>query len=225
MSELLRIGVPISEFGNERPMKIGIIGGAFNPVTKGHIELARFALAHGGFDEIWLMPCYKHMHGKDMASAEHRLEMCHLAAGPYPNICVLSYEIEHKMEMSTYDVITNLLKEKWAKYYKFSMVIGLDNANNFEKWEHWELLKDLIDFTVIARKGVNRDVTKTWYLNGRHVYLSKDNEIPNTASSEVRELFKTAHSSEYSDHGCYEDILGQIPHSVYRYIITKKLYK
>ena len=156
-------------------MKVGIIGGAFDPVTKGHIELARFALSHGNFDEIWLMPCYKHMYGKDMASAEHRLEMCHLAAGQYTNIAVFSYEIEHKMEMSTYDVITNLLKEEWSKYYKFNMVIGLDNANNFEKWVKWELLKDLIDFTVVARKGVNRDVTKTWYLNGGHSYIAKDN--------------------------------------------------
>jgi nicotinate-nucleotide adenylyltransferase len=206
-------------------MNIGIIGGAFDPVTKGHIELAKFALSKGGFDEIWLMPCYKHMYDKSMVSAEHRLEMCHLAVQQYPKISVSNYEIEHKMEMSTHDVITNLLKEVWSKYYKFKIVIGLDNANNFEKWINWESLEKLINFTVIARKGVNRDVTKTWYLTGEHCYLAEDNEIPNTASSRVRELFKEHHASGYSDHGYYEAILEQIPHSVYLYIIKNKLYK
>jgi nicotinate (nicotinamide) nucleotide adenylyltransferase len=210
--------------GTKRIMDVGIIGGAFDPVTKGHIELANFALLKGGFDEIWLMPCYKHMHNKSMASAEHRLAMCNLATKPYPNITVSSYEIDNKMEMSTYGVMFNLLQDEseWAKYYKFRMVIGLDNANNFEKWVNWECLKELINFTVIARKGVNRDVTKTWYLNEGHFYLSENNEIPNTSSSSVRELFKEDDANIY---GSSYDIKRQICRSVFNYIMKHKLYK
>ncbi len=211
--------------GTKRIMDVGIIGGAFDPVTKGHIELANFALLKGGFDEIWLMPCYKHMYDKSMASAEHRLAMCNLAVQQYPRITVSSYEIDNKITFPTYGVILSLLNDKsdWTNHYSYRLVIGLDNANNFEKWGDWEDLKDLINFTVIARKGVNRDVTKTWYLTGEHCYLAEDNEIPNAASSTVRELFK--HSFECGDYGCYEDLLEQIPYSVYNYIIKHKLYK
>jgi len=211
--------------GTKRIMDVGIIGGAFDPITKGHIELANFALLKGGFDEIWLMPCYKHMHDKSMESAEHRLAMCNLAVQSYPRVTVSSYEIDNKMEMPTYGVVLNLLKEKseseWAQHYKFSMVIGLDNANNFEKWVNWERLKEIIDFTVIARKGVNRDITKTWYLNDGHSYIAEDNEIPNTSSSRVRNLFKEHYSDVY---GVSYEIKNLIPQSVYNYIIKHKLY-
>jgi len=213
--------------GTKTIMNVGIIGGAFDPVTNGHIELAKFVLLKGGFDEIWLMPCYKHMYGKEMASAEHRLEMCNRATKPYAKITVSSYEIDNKIDLPTYGVISNLLKEKseFTQHYNFGLVIGLDNANHFEKWVDWERLKDLINFTVVARKGVNRDVAKTWYLNGGHSYIAEDNEIPNTSSSRVRELFKDYYL--YTSKGYLEnssDIKSEIPLAVFQYIVKNKLY-
>jgi len=51
------------------------------PPTLGHIENAKYVLNSCNiFKQIWLMPCLNHMYGKDMATAECRLEMCVIAA-------------------------------------------------------------------------------------------------------------------------------------------------
>src|SRR5574343_117220 len=62
-----------------RKLEIAILGGAFNPIHIGHIQLAQFILQLGIFDEVWLMPSYNHMFKNDIVSSEHRLEMCKLA--------------------------------------------------------------------------------------------------------------------------------------------------
>src|SRR5512146_179286 len=51
-----------------RKVRCAILGGAFDPVHNGHIELAQFVLDAGQFDELWLMPCWKHLFGKKMAN-------------------------------------------------------------------------------------------------------------------------------------------------------------
>lgn len=63
-----------------RKTKVAILGGAFDPVTKGHIETAQLVLdVTGKFDEVWLMPCYQHLFGKEMTSPEQRLKMVEMA--------------------------------------------------------------------------------------------------------------------------------------------------
>src|SRR5262245_40484670 len=58
-----------------RKLRVGILGGAFDPVHRGHIEVAREVVRLGGLDEVWLMPCYEHLSGKRLAPAEDRVEM------------------------------------------------------------------------------------------------------------------------------------------------------
>ena len=86
-----------------RKTKVAILGGAFNPIHNGHIQLAQFVLnASGEFDEVWLMPANNHMYNKDMASPEHRLKMCELAAKKDARIKVFDYEIAHNLKGETY---------------------------------------------------------------------------------------------------------------------------
>jgi len=76
-----------------RKVKVALLGGAFNPITKAHIQMAQFVLnTSGEFDEVWLMPAYDHMNGKQMESAEHRLEMCRIASQVDGRIKVFDYE-------------------------------------------------------------------------------------------------------------------------------------
>ena len=63
-----------------RKYKIAILGGAMNPITVGHIQIAQFVLnTSKTFDEVWIMPIFKHMYNKEIASAKDRLAMCELA--------------------------------------------------------------------------------------------------------------------------------------------------
>jgi len=81
-----------------RKLKVAIFGGAFDPITTGHIKTAQLVLNYSKeFDEVWLMPCYTHLNGKHTSAPEDRLEMCRLAAKTDGRISVSSYEIDHKL--------------------------------------------------------------------------------------------------------------------------------
>ena len=171
-----------------RKIKVAILGGAFDPIHVGHIEAAQFVLnTSKTFDEVWLMPCYKHMNGKDLTPAEHRLEMCKLASNVDGRIKVFDYEITNKLGGETYNFVNRLLQEDFAKdQYDFSMIIGQDNANTFDSWVNYEHLERMMRFVVVSRKGVE-PTKEAWYLKAPHIYLQDEGEaISNISSSEIR---------------------------------------
>jgi nicotinate-nucleotide adenylyltransferase len=171
-----------------RKIKVAILGGAFDPVTNGHIQVAQFVLNTSKiFDEVWLLPCYSHMYGKKMISSDDRLNMCKLAVECDKRIKVCDYEIKNKFAGQTYHFVKQLLEEDFAKnQYDFSLIIGLDNANTFEKWVEYELLEKMIRFVVVPRKGISFDPKISWYLKSPHIYLCEESPIMEISSSEVR---------------------------------------
>lgn len=176
-----------------RKSSVAILGGAFNPVTLGHIAVAQFLLKVGIFDEVWLTPCYAHMYSKEMASPEHRLEMCNIAAQVDPRIKVFDYEIEHQLAGETYHFVKRLQDEDFAKNnYNFSIVIGMDNANTFDKWVNYRDLERLIRFVVVPRAGETPDPSVNWYMQNHHILLRPDkDELPDTSSTEARDILDT----------------------------------
>jgi nicotinic acid mononucleotide adenylyltransferase len=69
------------------------------------------------------------------------------------------------------------------------MIIGMDNANTFDKWVNYEYLKDMMRFVVVSRQGVERDPGPDWYLFRPHIFIQAEHEIPEISSTQVRELF------------------------------------
>jgi len=207
-----------------RKTKVAILGGAFDPITKGHIQVAQFVLNTSKvFDEVWIMPCFAHMYGKKMASAEDRLEMCKLAAKEDGRIRIFDYEIKNQFAGQTYHLVKRLQDEDFAKHqYDFSLIIGQDNANSFDKWVEYELLERLIRFVIVPRKGVEFDPKVTWYLNQPHIYLNSESPIMEVSSTEVRRRINLQ-EWEFSD----PEVVGAdrvLNHDVYWYIMEHKLY-
>lgn len=175
-----------------RKVKVAILGGAFDPPTLGHIAIAKFVLdSSKTFDEVWLMPCAKHMYNKKMAPAEHRLEMCRLAASVDPRIKTFDYEIKHNLRGETYNLVKRLQNEDFAKHeYDFSIIIGMDNANTFDKWVNAKELERMIRFVVVSRQGIPRNEKVDWYLKSPHIYMVAETNIPETSSTEARDIMK-----------------------------------
>jgi len=201
-----------------RKTRVAILGGAFDPIHVSHIQLAQFVLnASGQFDEVWLMSAYNHMYNKDMVSAEHRLKMCEISAKVDNRIKVFDYEIKNKLKGETYYFFKKLKEEKeLTEKYQFSMIMGLDNANTFDKWVNYEELERLAQFVVVPRLGVERDLNVNWYLQKLHIFLNKETYIREISSTEIRESLKfnlPTIPTNYLDKGVYE------------YIIKNKLYK
>jgi nicotinate-nucleotide adenylyltransferase len=172
-----------------RKVKVAILGGAFDPVTVGHIQNAKHVLdsTDGEIDEVWLMPCFAHLYGKKMASPEHRLEMCRLAAACDKRIRVSDYEIARQFAGDTYYMVKKLLQEDFAQHqYNFSIVIGQDNANTFDRWSNYRHLEQAIRFIVCPRPGIQFDPNQTWYMKTPHIYLKPSNDLVEISSTQVR---------------------------------------
>lgn len=205
-----------------RKVKVAILGGAFNPIHNSHIELAKFVLdTSGKFDEVWLLPAYQHMHGKKMESTEDRLEMCRLAAEVDGRIKVCDYEIKNKLAGETYNLFKRLKEEKeFEGKFNFSMIIGLDNANNFEKWVNFQELERMIRFVIVPRKGVKRNDDVDWYLKPPHIFLKNDSNIPELSSTGIR-----YHLTKNDSLGRFTAIDNMIHPNVLKHIYKHKLYK
>ena len=200
-----------------RKTRVAILGLSGNPTHKGHIQLAQFVLnSSGEFDEVWLMPNYLNITNKEMVSAEHRLKMCEIAAKVDNRIKVFDYEIRNQLKGETYYFFKRLKEEtELTEKYQFAMIIGLDNANTFDKWVNYKELERLARFIVVPREGIIRDPDVNWYLQEPHIFLNCENHIMEVSSTLIRDLLKSDNRSE---------ILNYLDKNVYDYIVENKLY-
>jgi len=189
--------------------KIGILGGAFNPPTIGHLQLAKAALEKTDMQDIWFMPCKNHVFNKDMIDAEKRYDMCSIMVKKELNIVVGRHEIDNDLPGDTYATL-NFIKNYYIDPY---FIIGGDNANNINKWKNWRKIIKEHKFIVAGRIGYTQDETKYWWKYGEHIDIG-DTDIMECSSSEVRELLKDGKKVEKYIH---ED--------VYEYIKEHKLYE
>jgi nicotinate-nucleotide adenylyltransferase len=194
-----------------------ILGGAFDPITKGHMQIARQILGSGkGIDEVWIMPCYWHAFNKQMESGSHRMEMCRLAIRETSGIKVDDYEIRKKHVGGTYYLLRELLNEDRIKgRYSVSLIIGMDNANSFEDWIEHERLKNLLRIIVIPRRGVEQDLKIDWYKKEPHLFIDTKESIMEVSSTQVRALLHARR---------FEEAKAFLDPGVLRYIIEHGLY-
>jgi nicotinate (nicotinamide) nucleotide adenylyltransferase len=212
----------------ERKKQVAILGGAFDPVTKSHIELVNFVLNTSKWaDEVWLCPCYQHMDGKKMAPVEHRLEMLRLASENDDRIKIFDYEIKHKLGGETYFMLYKLLNDPEYERYRFAFIIGIDRANSIYSWYNSdELLKLNVPFFVCPRKGFKKDEKINWYLNNHHMYLEEDNNpMSGFSSTMVRNIIGKIDKKEW---GCgfeNDNLKMMLDASVIEYIMKNNLYQ
>jgi len=168
--------------------QIALLGESFNPVTKGHIEVARVVVQKIDIDEVWLTPCYGHLQKNIPVDSRHRLEMCKIAVKEHPHIKVSDYEITHQLSSGTCDFIHKLLNDQaLSSQYDFSYIIGTDNIRIFETWNNHEELKKLIRFIVVSRKGESIP-EDGWYDRFPNLYIR--DPVMKVSSTYIRRLLK-----------------------------------
>lgn len=128
--------------------RVAVIGSAFNPPHLGHKDIIE--QIYLDFDEILLIPSYRHAFGKKMVAFKHRLFMTSMMGQAFHNECYLAYQhstpiltsdIEREIgQTQTGPVYTfNVLETLEAKYQKaginaqLTFVVGPDNASH-ETW-------------------------------------------------------------------------------------------
>lgn len=135
-------------------MKIGLYGGAFDPPHVGHVMAVAYALAVGGFDEVWVLPTFKHAFEKDadMVPFEHRFAMCRSAFCHLYGVVVSDAEW-HYNNRYTIDLVT-LFLDKWKNQpHTFTLIMGSDNLAVAPKWHRWKELCAMVPMFIIPRSG------------------------------------------------------------------------
>jgi len=170
-------------------INIAILGGAFDPITNGHVKIVEVVLNSNCADEVWIMPCYRHKYNKQMVTANDRLNMCKLAVGLNTRIKVSSFEIRYRFTGEVYNMF-KFLQSKLSRLGTYSFIIGTDNANTIDQWFNYQELLTIVRFIVVSRQGEIQDPKVDWYLKRPHIYL-QSNDIPEISSTQIRNAIKS----------------------------------
>ena len=168
-------------------MRIGIYGGSFNPIHKGHTELAASIVQQGLVDELWLLVSplnpLKQGETSDIAEYEHRLSMARLATEDIEGVKVSDFE--KNLPLPSYTITTLGELHKAYPEHEFVLVIGADNWERFPRWYHAQEIIDTYSILIYRRSGCEMDET----LLPPSVQVV-DTPLYDISSTEIRESVK-----------------------------------
>ncbi|MCR5098053.1 MAG: bis(5'-nucleosyl)-tetraphosphatase (symmetrical) YqeK [Lachnospiraceae bacterium] len=138
-------------------MKIGILGGTFDPPHRVHFNMAATARQTLGLDVVYLMPCGTppHKDGSHAASRFYRYEMCRLGAMGYLGVEVSDFEIYQLTPNYSYSTLERFAAEHPGDDITFLM--GQDSLNMLLKWVHPERLVKAVKIGVFVRGDESYD--------------------------------------------------------------------
>ncbi|MDO6676938.1 nicotinate-nucleotide adenylyltransferase [Shewanella sp. 4_MG-2023] len=133
-------------------MKIGILGGTFDPIHYGHIKPAIEVKQQLNLDKIWLMPNHIPPHKQTTkVSSEQRLAMAELVCQQYDELEVCDIEINR--DSPSYTVTTlELLTQRYPQH-QFYFIMGTDSFIQLASWYQWQQLFALCHLVVCRRPG------------------------------------------------------------------------
>jgi nicotinate-nucleotide adenylyltransferase len=133
--------------------RIGLLGGTFNPVHRGHLWAAEEVRLRLALSQVLFIPSYMppHKQAADMASPEDRLAMVELALRSHPRLVASALEIEAREK--SYSIITlNKLKAIYPEAMVF-FILGVDAFLEIETWKSYRDVLEQCRFIVISRPG------------------------------------------------------------------------
>jgi nicotinate-nucleotide adenylyltransferase len=132
-------------------MRIGLLGGSFNPAHAGHRHISLVALARLGLDQVWWLvsPGNPLKDPSELPGLKKRVAAANEVAR-HPRIVVTGFE-EALGCVHTIDTI-RLLKRRFPQV-QFVWLMGADNLAEFHRWRAWEELFALLPIAVFDRPG------------------------------------------------------------------------
>lgn len=138
-------------------MKIGIYGGSFNPIHFGHIGLAKWVTEHTDLDQVWLMvsPNNPLKDKAILADEQERLDAAKEAIRRESDEAkdkIIVSDFEFHLPRPTYTANTLRALAKAYPEHEFTLIIGEDNLNIFNKWREYQYILDNYRMFVYPRR-------------------------------------------------------------------------
>jgi nicotinate-nucleotide adenylyltransferase len=220
-------------------MRIGLFGGTFNPIHRGHLWAASEVRKEFNLDQVFLIPAALPPHKTPgmVADADDRLEMIHLAITDLPGLTVSDVELNRPGPSYTIDTVRHF-KKTLANDSGIFLIMGLDAFLEIDAWKSYTGLLKQIAFIVMARPNADYpDADQGWkiledylnstlkadyeFLNEHSCYISEgrqpiypvDIDAMDISSTKIRQCIKTK-----------KTIKNLVPLAVADFIQSKGLY-
>ena len=220
--------------------RIGLFGGTFNPIHKGHLWAATSVREGFGLDTVVLIPAAipPHKRTKDIAAAADRLEMVRLSIADHEYLAVSDVELVRSGPSYSIDTIRHFI-DRSAEDKQFFFIVGLDAFLEINTWKYYEDLFMLIPMIVLDRPAsvqvpddsfsrIVYDFLQT-RISGDYSYSAEDlsfihpdQQTVHLFSGEMMDISSTLIRQRISRGESISDV---VPHSAADFIRRKGLYR
>lgn len=136
-------------------MRVGLLGGTFDPIHRGHLDVADAARRAMQLEQIWFVPARQPPHRKPpTAPAAHRFAMVALALAGRQHLRLSDIEMDTTGPSYTIETLNRLEHSCPELIRPLCFVTGADAFRDIQAWRCWEELLDRCHFAVVSRPGV-----------------------------------------------------------------------
>ena len=203
-------------------MRVGILGGTFDPVHLGHLIIAEESRLSLALDRVLFVPAGQPWlkAGQPLTEASHRRRMVELAVASNPHFDCLSSELDRPGPSYTVDTLEEL-RADWGPDVELHFILGQDAFASFHRWKEPERLLELARLVVVSRPGyqdeqqdaiINHTLTRYREQGDRITVLPVP--MVDFSATEIRRRAAAGRSFRY-----------QVPEPVEQYIIEQGLYR
>ena len=174
-------------------MKIGILGGSFNPCHDGHLHISNMAIKKLGLNQLWWIPTKKNPLKNNHSYIDYNLRLldCQKLTKNHYKIRVKKFDYLYSIKM------IKILQNRY-KNYDFYWIMGADSIKDFHLWKDYFKILMHIKITIFSRENYSNLIIKTKTFNVYKNMKSKKElpkiEIFNTknnynSSSKIRQQY------------------------------------
>lgn len=181
-------------------MKIGLLGGSFNPIHIGHLVMAQAAHEQLGLDRVVLMPAPRppHKDPRELAGGRDRLAMARLAARGTPWLRVSDLEFRRRGPSYTIDTVR-------ALGGRVTLIVGQDTLGEIDTWHEARRLRRMVTLAVYRRPGSRARARGVRWIDGAAIDVS---------AREIRARVRAGRPIRF-----------WVPIPVEKYIVSRGLYR
>ena len=172
---------------NNKKIKVGILGGSFDPAHKGHLAISKEAKKRFNLERIiWAITKKNPFKVESETLLSKRIKDCKKIIGTNSFIKVRFYENVIKSN-KTIDLINHIKKNNNIEIY---FLMGADNLINFHKWHKSKLISQKCNILVFDRHGYKKSSlkSKTFKELNKSILTFVEFEKVNISSSQLRKI-------------------------------------
>ena len=134
--------------------RVGVLGGTFDPVHRGHLEIARRCMDEATLQRVIFIPASQPRlkSGDPSATPQRRMEMLELAVQDTPGFDVSDIELQRSGPTLTVETLREL-RDDFSESTELSFILGLDVLARFEQWVEPEQVVLLARLLAVSRPG------------------------------------------------------------------------